>query len=320
VLGITCSAACVTRRPPVLGEPQPANCRGGSEGVEWNTPQTTGRQSLDRWCASVGPPVVIHAPAPTSVTERVIVVSWNVHVGAGRISELADVLDTLASSSGSDRVAFVWLIQEAVRTGDAVPAEVPGGIYAARAERPDRRDGDVVALARSRNWSLAYVPSMRNGDSTAPGEREDRGAAILSSLPLGNITAIELPFGRQRRVAVMATIDPAGPSPLQVVSAHLDVVGGAGRQANHLAASISSAITGYPIVLGIDTNAIRGFRSRTVRLLDRSLRVLRECGDGRTNAWLSRIDFIFSNIVPARIGHCQTLPARYGSDHRPIVL
>jgi hypothetical protein len=61
--------------------------------------------------------------------------------------------------------------------------------------RPGRPGLDVVALAKKYDLSLAYVPSMRNGSATDPLEREDRGNAILSTEPLSDARAIELPFG-----------------------------------------------------------------------------------------------------------------------------
>ena len=61
---------------------------------------------------------------------------------------------------------------------------------------------------------------MRNG------EEEDRGNAILSTLPLESPVAVELPVARQRRVAVAAQLSGrtrAGrPWRLQVASVHLE--------------------------------------------------------------------------------------------------
>ena len=51
---------------------------------------------------------------------------------------------------------------------------------------------------------MLYAPSMRNGESAGGGE--DRGNAIVSTLPLADPTVIELPLERQRRVVVAASI------------------------------------------------------------------------------------------------------------------
>jgi hypothetical protein len=46
------------------------------------------------------------------------------------------------------------------------------------------------------------VPSARNGPQTIAAEREDKGNAILSTLSLKDLIAIELPFEAGRKVAV----------------------------------------------------------------------------------------------------------------------
>jgi endonuclease/exonuclease/phosphatase family metal-dependent hydrolase len=70
---------------------------------------------------------------------------------------------------------------------------------------------------------------MRNGAAEFDGEREDKGNAILWSLPLHDFLAIELPFETQRRIVVGATVrHPAGDS-LRILSLHLDVSPGLWR-------------------------------------------------------------------------------------------
>ena len=63
---------------------------------------------------------------------------------------------------------------------------------------------------------------MRNGE---PGvTSEDRGNAILSTLPLSDLTAIELPLERQRRVALARDGDRDAPggaaTPLRLICTH----------------------------------------------------------------------------------------------------
>ena len=67
---------------------------------------------------------------------------------------------------------------------------------------------DVDDIAERFGLSVAYVPSMRNGPARDLVAREDRGNAILSTEPLVDVRAIELPFGKQRRVAITALIQP----------------------------------------------------------------------------------------------------------------
>ena len=126
------------------------------------------------------------------------------------------------------------------------------------------------------DMSVAYVPSMRNGPSAGIDEREDRGSAILSTETLSGITAIELPFGKQRRVAVLATVTPAGPpaAPVHVIAGHFDSLVGTRRQAATLAGYIDELNEiGEPVVLGIDTNAVRGRADGAVHALEKALSI-----------------------------------------------
>jgi endonuclease/exonuclease/phosphatase family metal-dependent hydrolase len=292
--------------------------------VAWDRP-AAGLGELNAWCAAVGPAVAAVKPSPvdTPIT-RLVVVSWNVHVGGGRVDRVAELLRERhrARAGGT---GFVLLLQETFRAGDAVGA-VPRGLDVPNAIRPGRPADDVVRLAERLDMSAFYVPSMRNGSSEELEAQEDRGSAILSTEPLSGFTAIELPLARQRRVALMATVTPRNSAamPLRVVATHFDVVmfgDGAVRQARHLAERISTLnVPALPLVIGADANATRGFRHGTVRALAVVAPVLRQCGTGRTSAWFARSDFIFSDVPASAISHCETLGDRYGSDHRPIVM
>ena len=91
--------------------------------------------------------------------------------------------------------------------------------FAIKPSDPDNLDVDDHAAALG--LSMLYVPSMRNG----PELREDRGNAIISTEPLLDPLALELPLARQRRVALGAAITvqtAQGPRLLQVVDAHLE--------------------------------------------------------------------------------------------------
>lgn len=276
---------------------------------------------LDLWCSSVGVPVARNDVQPSRVT-RLVILSWNVHVGGGRLGEVIDLVRTRAPAPAEGTVGFVFLLHETFRGGGGVPAIIPAGMTPPEAIRPIRPVPDVVDVARNAGLSIAYVPSMRNGGATNVYEREDRGSAILSSLPLNDVTAIELPFGRQRRVAVMATVGPVGSGGqmLRVMSGHLDVLRGTHRQAQRLADYVRSLPPETPTVLGIDTNALFGGRDSAVRTLSQALPHVASCGAGRTNAWLGRIDFFFSNLSPSAVAGCDTLSQRFGSDHVPLVL
>ncbi len=165
------------------------------------------RQRLDLWCHSVGRPVLeSRVPAAGDITGMRIL-SWNVNVGAGRLETL---LPRLLDEAAADGVGLTILLQETFRAGDAVPDVYPAALDVPKAIRPRRPTMDVRDIATKFGLSVAYVPSMRNGPATALSEREDRGNAILSTEPLLDVRALELPFGKQRRVAVTALVAPRG--------------------------------------------------------------------------------------------------------------
>ena len=208
--------------------------------------------------------------APPAEAERAAsatsfaVVSWNVWVGRGRLLELVERL--AAGECGVPAgVPLVLLIQEAFRRDESVP-ERSNGFAARELITRIRPRQDIVEVTRRLGWNLRYIPSMRNG-----AERSDRGNAILTPLPLGPATAIELPFVLQRRVAVSAAVTPAG-QPIRLMSAHLEPrgpagykwLGAAGRalQTSHLLAALEDPT----VVLGADLNLGRGRAERTWRL------------------------------------------------------
>src|SRR5690606_23359321 len=154
---------------------------------------------------------------------------WNIHVGGGDLVRLVADLRAGRLTGGQEVRHFVLLLQEVHRADPFLPSAPPGSTVPARVEEapPSGPRRDVVETARRLGLALVYVPSMRNG------EREDRGNAILSTLPLHDLRAIELPYEAQRRVAVAATLGglTGGGAPwrLQVASAHLDTRSTGGR-------------------------------------------------------------------------------------------
>jgi len=227
--------------------------------VAWARPDSKGEQSrLDDWCSATGEPVVRRlavAPLPTDVIreaslgggpapadteviptfpsipiESLTVATWNIEVGTGDLVRFLDEQIGYSCESGrvhgaNTQTPFVLLVQEAHRASRDIP-EIPSGVslpnsigksddHASRAE--------IVTIAEQCGLSLFYAPSMRNG-AEADGEMpEDRGNAILASIPLSDLSAVELPLETQRRVAVAAVAHPPGREPIRVVSFHFDV-------------------------------------------------------------------------------------------------
>jgi endonuclease/exonuclease/phosphatase family metal-dependent hydrolase len=180
---------------------------------------------------------------------------------------------------------------------------------------------------------MYYAPSMRNGTKTGDAA-EDRGNAVLSSLPLSDIEAIELPFVVQRRVALTATVtDPESTPLMRVAVAHFDtrapffkgwIFGGPGAR-NTQAASVASILgdmdnDGLPVVLGGDLNTMFGARESSVKTVS-SVIERRECGADSTHTSGFALDHIFASIPTSwSEGACARVDDTFGSDHYPLVL
>jgi endonuclease/exonuclease/phosphatase family metal-dependent hydrolase len=227
---------------------------------------------LDRWRRNVGAEVALDcAPSTTSDSakqQRLVVLSWNVWIGRGRLREIIGrIRNGDFAKQGADAEApLVVLIQEAFRSDSSIPplpAGPAGRVLVAQLGRQE----DIVETAETLGLNLRYAPSMRNANL-----QSDRGNAILSTLPLEDARAVELPLVLQRRVVVSAAITVGG-HPLRLVSAHLDPrgppghqwLGAAGRaaQARHLLESVGDDT----VILGADLNLGRGRYERAWRLL-----------------------------------------------------
>jgi endonuclease/exonuclease/phosphatase family metal-dependent hydrolase len=301
-----------------------------AEQVRWVVPDHD-RRTLDQWCSAVGPAVVSRPRASIVPTTQddLVVVTWNVHVGGGDVARfIADLRE--GKLTGYPVQHFVLLLQETYRRGPLVPMDPRAG-RAPRAIQP-RRPGsapmDIVDLSRVLGLSLFYAPSMRNGQPQQT--NEDRGNAILSTEPLAELSAIELPFERQRRVALGATIrghQPNGePWTLRLTDAHLENMGGPRRlwifattsrlrQAKHLLGELSPDGNA---VLGGDLNTWFGFREAAYHALARAF--TRDAGSDRrpTFSRLLRLDHLLFRLP--NLWETVTMRLdRFGSDHHPLL-
>ena len=228
------AAVSVSQRSPVVpSEDAGYECTARRPPVRWIEPmREPDRRQLAEWCAAVGPPEWRPSPARSlaPAAEELEVATWNVHVGGGDLPAfLADVFGYACNAPRSVLSGghFVLLVQEAFRASDVVP-EVPDGARVAgriAKEPPAGPRVDIVHTAERCGLSLLYVPSMSNGRTAGELGRADRGNAILSTLPLRDPVAIELPLEAQRRVAVVATVMGPGGAPLRLANTHLDVAG-----------------------------------------------------------------------------------------------
>jgi endonuclease/exonuclease/phosphatase family metal-dependent hydrolase len=295
---------------------------------------------LERWRRNVGAQIALDLapsnPAVDHATRSLVVLSWNVWIGRGRLREVISRLrdGDFARHGAQPDAPLVVLLQEAFRSDSSIPPLSAGGTGRVLVAQL-RAQEDVAETARTLGLNLRYAPSMRNGAL-----QSDRGNAILSTLPLEDAHALELPLVLQRRVAVSAAVTLAGRR-LRLVSAHLDPrgppghqwLGAAGRalQARHLLAAVGDDT----VVLGADLNLGRGRYERAWRLL----------GDAgftfgvppsfppwrHTFHALPRLvlDYLLVRDRSGAIGHAQVHrldehprdrgPRVFGSDHHPLL-
>jgi len=290
-------------RLPLTPAAADATCaaRRGTD-VAWMRVAPAGEaRALDRLCAAVGPPARIAARQPQDVlTGPLVVVAWNTHIGTADVDAFVADLRAGRLTGARPVSSFVLLLQEVFRAGDGA-----------------RRSIDVTAARLGLN--AVYVPSMHNGPPRAT--NDDRGNAILSTLALSDVTAIELPVERQRRVAVEATI----PSGIRVVSTHFTNMvmhhlwlfsePGRARQAEALARALPPQGS---LVVGGDFNAWFGFHDAAYRTLARQLRPAPD-QDRRPTFGPLRLDHLLFRVPASWRVTVRRADDRYGSDHYPLI-
>jgi len=228
---------------------------------------------------------------------------------------------------------FVILIQEAYRRGADVP-DFPDNARTAFGIVPREPDGaDALRTAEALGLAMWYVPSMRNGREM----REDRGSAIVTTEPLLDPRALELPLARQRRVAVGATIEVRtrrGTERLALLSAHLEPVSspqslwifGNPRpaQVNSLLKLLAmppfaAANAGAGVVLGGDFNTVRGGDGESAYDLVRNWSTSLRSEDRRRTHMMGRLDYLFFRLADRWTAQTLRLNERFGSDHYPVI-
>jgi endonuclease/exonuclease/phosphatase family metal-dependent hydrolase len=265
------------------------------------------------------------------------VVSWNTHVGGGDIDALVDAVQRGDFSHGEPFDAIVLLLQEMYRHGggvpeagslrSAVPSRIADAFHSSHAH-------DVRRVATDRGLAVLYAPSMRNG--ALADDVEDRGNAILSTLPLSDPLAIELPIEHQRRVVAVAAIDGETTTGrrwrLRLASVHLDTAlallhGGPSAARERQASALISILVNVspfegPTVLGGDFNTLLGPGEPAVQrfraafpdapLTDTRLTWSAPLGLSE------KLDYVFARGLAGAID-VQRLPSRFGSDHYPLL-
>ena len=293
--------------------------------VSWLTPSLeTDARTLARWRAGVGQPLVASSNRPTASKsiEGVTIVSWNIALGAGDVAEVFKRLEQARPNH-----VVVLLLQEAFRAGGDVPRSPLNAAFAGKLRCATGREIDD--LARALDLWMYYVPSMRNG---APGiSDEDRGNAILSTIPLEDLVAIELPFERQRRVAVAATVrgrnNEGEPWKLRLASVHLDNMAGLSRgwiggeyARVRQARGLREALGGSdPLVLAGDFNTWFGFSDAAYVETARAFPQTRVTDQRRTFMGLMRLDHVFYRLPTTWRADVRRADTAHGSDHHPLI-
>jgi endonuclease/exonuclease/phosphatase family metal-dependent hydrolase len=320
-------SACVSNAAlvPDLASPP---CAAVRDTVHWlRIPRGDERRRSDRWCAAVGPPAIVRGVPTAPISNPLVIVSWNVHVGGGNVRTLVNDLRAGRLTGGARVHNFVLLLQEVHRSGMDVPTSLPADARFARGVKPGGADRmDITATARALGLSLFYAPSMRNGPPTA--SDEDRGNAILSTLPLDDFTALELPLENQRRVAVAATIRArggAGDWTLRLVSTHFTNAVGHHlwllseparlRQARALATALDASA---PTILGGDLNTWFGYDDAAYKELARRFPSPRPM-DRRPTFSIMRLDHVLYRLPDGWRATVRRGESRYGSDHYPLI-
>lgn len=325
--------------------------------AEWYSPVALrDNEHLERWCEVIGPPVVDSVPSAEfgdlQSEQPFALAVWNTDAGAGDViafleSEIGLVCAGGASTRRDSAPHMVLVLQEALRRSPALGTvaeswSTPPPVE--EEERPGRRL-DVVEVARRCGLAVFYVPAARNGHERRDGRGEDKGNAILSTLPLSEFVVIELPFESARRVVAGATVRGSSGNGLRVLGAHLITTPQAWRvltTANsgrlRQAAAIISVLDslehrrprregssgGLSTVLGGDLNTwstkesalrylLRYFPESPRPLMDRTR------GPFPTDHVLFRRDHQrgTAEIVP---GSYRRVEDRFYSDHHPIVV
>ena len=275
-------------------------------------------------------PVATAAPLPS--LDELVVVSWNAHLAEGELGNLVGKLRSGALTGGRPVAHFVLLVQELYRRGDDVPEfdRRERSAFAIRSRSPESLDIDDHAA--SLGLSILYVPSMRNG----PELREDRGNAIISTEPLLDPFALELPLVRQRRVALGAAVQVQtsdGPKRLELMDAHLEPVSSAktlwifkNPRAGQVRAILDlldapryagDAVAG--IVLGGDFNTVQSGADEDAYHLARRWATGLAREDARNTHMMGRLDYLFFKLADGWVGSTSRLDQRFGSDHFPIL-
>jgi endonuclease/exonuclease/phosphatase family metal-dependent hydrolase len=275
--------------------------------VRWVVPdEPRDRARLDSYCAAIGPVVVQPAPADGRghlTADEIVVINWNTYLGQGDIEAFVAALRRGDFTGGAPVRTFVLLLQEVFRS-------------------------EILGLARAFDVHAVYAPTRRSDSDIS-----DRGNAILSTFPTGDLIVTELPFEKHRRIAVGAEIHGAASDGtawrLHVVNAHFDnnvglLRGGPGATRRRYARALIESLQTVPppIVIGADLNTWWGDDEPAVKDLRRAFpdadpAKTRETWRGPLGVG-NKLDYVFARGTGSRLP-VRRLDDRFGSDHWPLL-
>lgn len=312
------------------------NAREAVPSIRWHVGDPADAPQLARWCRAVGSPVFVAGTAlPDSnppALDELVTLSWNAHLAKGELAGLIERLRHGAFTGGRPVAHFVLLVQELYRHGDAVPAFDIRDRSALAIRRRDPDVFDVDDYAATLGLAMLYVPSMRNG----PELREDRGNAIISSEPLLDPFALELPLARQRRVTLGAAVQVMtgnGARRLEFIDAHLEPLSSPktlwlfknprGHQVRSILELLVTPRFTDPslagVVLGGDFNTVRAGAGEEAYRLARAWSSSLDREDARNTHMMGRLDYLFFKLADGWSASTRRLDERFGSDHFPVI-
>jgi endonuclease/exonuclease/phosphatase family metal-dependent hydrolase len=325
---------------PQSKSPQPGTA---ASSIEWVRPSDAADRSAHAsWRKAVGPPLVLEIPEPRQGAKRqdsLVIASWNTHVGGGDLNAFIRDLRSGKLTSGAPIHGFVLLLQEVFRAGPAVPIsilpDVPTGSFLSFTP-PSGERVDIVNIALQHGLYLFYAPLMRNGRPEESDRPEDRGNAVLSTIPLSSFTIVELPHIRQRRLAIGANIsgETTGGSSwtIRVVSVHLEnrakwseVFHSFGRaRLRQVKALVKPCSTATPTIVGGDFNTWSGESDEpAIRYMEQFFDRPASSDFGTVKPLFlfpeRMVDYLFYRTSKGWTGNYQRVDDMYGSDHYPLL-
>jgi endonuclease/exonuclease/phosphatase family metal-dependent hydrolase len=312
-------------------------CAARATAISWHHAAQDDAVELERWCHAVGTPIVSNTSAGAGVAppalDDLVVLTWNAHLAEGRLAEVVTDLRAGRLTDGRPVMHFVLLVQELYRRGPDVPPYTDRARSAIGIVPRDPHAPDAAAYAASLGLSFLYVPSMRNGAQVL----EDRGNAIISTEPLLDPLALELPLERQRRVAIGAAVAVTvaeRTERLQFINAHLEPLSSPRSlwifrnprtaQARAILELLETprfedGTTSAGTVLGGDFNLVQRGVDEDAYVATRRWSSSLASENQRRTHLMGRIDHLFFRLDRGWNATTRRLDRRYGSDHFPVL-